>query len=103
MPVLMRLLGPVRMGMGESGIGFMDAEITKQLDWIESQLDGRSFLCGETFTGADINLEYLLEHVETLGQIASRPNLARYYAALKARPAYLKAIELGGPITFSRG
>jgi glutathione S-transferase len=102
MPVLMRLLGPVRLQLGEAGIGFMDAEIAKQLDWIESQLEGKSFLCGETFTGADINLEYLLEHVETLGQIARRPNLARYYAALKARPGYLKAIELGGPITFTR-
>lgn len=103
MPVLMRLLGPVRLEMGQAGIGFMDAEITKQLDWIESQLEGKAFLCGETFTGADINLEYLLEHCETLGQVANRPNLARYYAALKARPAYAKAIELGGPITFSRG
>ena len=97
MPVLMRLLGP-RLGLGDGGLGFMDVEIKKQLDWIESQLDGKAFLCGETFTGADINLEYLLEHCETLGQIASRPNLARYYASLKARPAYLKAIELGGPV-----
>jgi glutathione S-transferase len=101
MPILMRLLGP-RMGLGDMGLGFMDAEIVKQLDWIESQLAGRSFLCGETFTGADINLEYLLEHAETLGQVASRPNLARYLAALKARPAYIKAIELGGPVVIAR-
>ena len=80
----------------------MEAELKKQLDWIESQLEGRSFLCGETFTGADINLEYLLEHAETLGLIAPRPNLSRYLAALKARPAYVKAIELGGPITLPR-
>ncbi len=97
MPVLMRLLGP-RWGMPEMALGFMDAEIKKQLDWIDSQLEGKEFLCGDTFTGADINLEYLLEHCETLGQIASRPNLALYYAALKARPAYAKAIELGGPV-----
>jgi glutathione S-transferase len=102
MPVLMRLLGP-RLGLGDMGLGFMDAEITKQLDWIESQLEGKSFLCGETFTGADINLEYLLEHCETLGEVASRPNLARYLAALKSRPAYVKAIELGGPVVIARG
>lgn len=101
MPVLMRLLGP-RLGLGDGGLGFMDAEIKKQLDWIESQLDGKAFLCGETFTGADINLEYLLEHCEVLGQIAPRPNLARYYASLKARPAYLKAIELGGPVVITQ-
>lgn len=101
MPMLMRLLGP-RWGMPEMALGFMEAELKKQLDWIESQLEGRSFLCGETFTGADINLEYLLEHAETLGLIEPRPNLSRYLAALKARPAYLKAIELGGPITLPR-
>ena len=101
MPMLMRLLGP-RWGMPDMALGFMEAELKKQLDWIESQLEGRSFLCGETFTGADINLEYLLEHAETLGLIEPRPNLSRYLAALKARPAYLKAIELGGPITLPR-
>jgi glutathione S-transferase len=98
MPMLMRLLGP-RLGLSDAALGFMNAEITKQLDWIESQLAGKSFLCGETFTGADINLEYLLEHADTLGEVAGRPNLARYLAALKARPAYIKAIALGGPIT----
>lgn len=101
MPMLMRLLGP-RWGMPDMALGFMEAELKKQLDWIESQLESRSFLCGETFTGADINLEYLLEHAETLGLIEPRPNLSRYLAALKARPAYLKAIELGGPITLPR-
>lgn len=97
MPLLMRLLGP-RLGLGPPALGFMDAELTKQLDWIEGQLDGRPFLCGETFTGADINLEYLLEHAAGLGLLAARPNLGRYLAALQQRPAYLRAIALGGPI-----
>lgn len=102
MPMLMRLLGP-RLGLPDAALGFMDAELKKQLDWIEAQLEGRSFLCGETFTGADINLEYLLEHAESLDLLIARPNLSRYLAALKARPAYLKAITLGGPITMPRG
>ncbi len=101
MPMLMRALGP-RLGLGEVGLGFMDAELKKQLDWIESQLEGRSFLCGETFTGADINLEYLLEHADALELLSARPNLARYQAALTARPAYKRAIELGGPATRPR-
>lgn len=102
MPMLMRLLGP-RLGLGEPALGFMDAELAKQLGWIEAQLDGKSFLCGETFTGADINLEYLLEHADVLKLLDGRPNLTRYLAALKARPAYVKAIALGGPITLPQG
>ncbi len=102
MPMLMRLLGP-RLGLPDGALGWMDAELKKQLDWTESQLEGKAFLCGDTFTGADINLEYLLEHAEVLGQVASRPNLSRYLASLKARPAYIKAIALGGPITLPQG
>lgn len=101
MPMLMRLLGP-RLGLPDQALGWMDAELKKQLDWIESQLEGKEFLCGETFSGADINLEYLLEHAETLGQLEGRPNLTRYLAALQARPAYIKAIEIGGPVTLPR-
>lgn len=101
MPMLMRLLGP-RLGLPDGALGWMDAELKKQLDWVEEQLAGNAFLCSETFTGADINLEYLLEHAETLNLLTDRPNLTRYLAALKARPAYLKAIALGGPITMPR-
>lgn len=101
MPILMRLLGP-QLGLAAPALAFMDAELKKQLDWIERQLEGKSFLCGEVFTGADINLEYLLEHAEILGLLSGRPNLTRYLAALKARPAYVKAIEIGGPVTLPR-
>ncbi|MBN8502552.1 MAG: glutathione S-transferase family protein [Sphingomonadales bacterium] len=101
MPMLMRLLGP-RLGLPDAALGFMDAELKKQMDWIEAQLDGKAFLCGDAFTGADINLEYLLEHAEQLGLLASRPNLTRYLADLQARPAYRKAIEIGGPVTLPR-
>lgn len=101
MPMIMRLLS-ARLGLAAPAVGFMDAELDKQLGWIDSQLEGREFLCGETFTGADINLEYMLEHAEQMGLLSARPNLAGYLARLKARPAYRKAIELGGPITLGR-
>ncbi len=101
MPMLMRLLAP-RLGLPATAIGFMDAELTKQLDWIEGQLANRQFLCGDTFTGADINLEYMLEHAEQMGLLSTRPNLNGYLQRLKARPAYKQAIELGGPVTLAR-
>jgi glutathione S-transferase len=102
MPMIMRLLAP-RFGLGEAVIGWMDAELHKQMDWIEHNLEGRDYLAGNVFTGADINLSYMLEHAESLGLLATRPNLARYQAALTARPAYKRAIELGGPVTLPRG
>ncbi len=101
MPMIMRMLAP-RFGLSEPVIGWMDAELTKQLDWIEHNLLGRDYLAGDVFTGADINLSYMLEHAEALGLLKTRPNLARYQAALTARPAYKRAIELGGPVTLPR-
>ena len=101
MPMIMRLLA-ARLGLSAQAVGFMDAELDKQLDWIDSQLEGREFLCGTVFTGADINLEYMLEHAEQMGLLSARPKLAHYLHQLTARPAYRKAIELGGPVTLAR-
>ncbi len=99
MPIMMKLLGQ-RLGMGEAGFGFMQAEIDKQLAYIDAHLANREFLLGDIFTGADINLSYLLEHAEVLGDLPRYPNLSRYQAALLARPAYARTVEIGGPVTF---
>ncbi len=101
MPMIMRMLGP-RMGLPEGALAWMDAELAKQLDYAEQHLEGREYLCGNNFTGADINLSYMLEHAEGMGLLSTRPNLARYQRSLTSRDAYKKAIELGGPVTLAR-
>ncbi len=94
--ILMMLAG--RLQLSDAAKGFMGAELVKLLDHADATLEGRDFLVGSDLTAADINLEYLIELCEAMGQLQTRPHLARWLAGLKARPAYQKAIELGGPI-----
>ena len=98
MPILLTLLGPRFGGLGDVLGGFVGGEVTKLLDYIDGHLDGREFLLGDTFTGADINLEYLLELSNLVGLLDERPNAKAYLGRLMNRPAYKKAIEIGGPL-----
>ncbi len=103
MPMILSAIGPAFGGLGDRLGGFIAAEVKKLLDYAEAHLAGREFLVGDGLTGADINLEYLLHHARNSGELASRPALADYLARMEARPAHIKAIELGGPVTFTRG
>lgn len=101
MPVILRLLAP-RFGLPEPVVASMDAQIGHQLDFLENWMADRDHVLRSGFSGADIQLEYMLEHAETLGQLSQLPRLAAYLERLQARPAYQKAIALGGPVTVAR-
>lgn len=98
MPILLTLLGPRFGGLGDVLGGFVAGEVEKLLDYIDAHLEGRNFVVGDTMTGADINLEYLLELSNLVGLLDERPNAKAYLERLMARPAYKKAIEIGGPL-----
>ncbi len=101
MPMLMTLLGPRFGGLENLPImkGFIEGEVGKLLDYIDGHMEGREFLVGDSITGADINMEYLLELGNLVGLLNERPNAKAYLARLMARDAYKKAIEIGGPLT----
>ncbi len=98
MPLILHSLKPMFGGYGERLEGFVSAEVTKQLDYMEAHMAGRDWLLGETFSGADINIGYLIEHMQAGGLLDSRPALKAYRGRLVARPAYARMIELGGPL-----
>jgi glutathione S-transferase len=100
MPLLLTLLGPRFGGLDALPMlkGFVDGEVKKLFDYIESHMTGREFLVGDSLTGADINMEYLLELSNLVGILNDRPNAKAYLGRLMARDAYKKAIEIGGPL-----
>lgn len=51
-------------------------------------LDGRDYLLGARFSGADIALGYSCNWAAYTGQIEDHPTLVAYYARLQARPAF---------------
>ena len=61
--------------------------------YVESVLAERTWFAGERFTAADVMMGWVVEVVETRGEIEPYPAMQRYLAAMKARPAYQRARE----------
>lgn len=60
---------------------------------LDALLPGRDFICAGRFTAADISVGYALLLAEVSGLAgAFKPDVAAYWARLKARPAYAAAL-----------
>ncbi|WP_417486172.1 glutathione S-transferase family protein [Maricaulis sp.] len=76
---------------------FVDPELASLFGFIESHLEGREWIAGDAFSGADIQLTFPLEAAAARGGLDERyPNLKAYVARMQSRPAYKAAIERGG-------
>lgn len=81
--------------------GFIDAQLKLHFDHIESHLAGRDFFAGDALSGADIMMFYPVEAgAGRVGALETRKNLARWLAAMRARPALVRALAKGGPLSF---
>lgn len=64
---------------------------------IEAALDGREWLVGARFTTADLTVGGLLAYMAQFGLFQPSPVLARYLAAIEARPARQRALGMERP------
>jgi len=103
MPIMLTLIGGMIGGLPDGLAGFVTPELAKTLAYVADAVNDGPWLLGEHFTIADIHLGYLVELVGAAGMLAAYPSLAAYLDRLKARPAYAKAIEKGGPVVPSAG
>ncbi|GAC1410998.1 MAG: glutathione S-transferase [Burkholderiaceae bacterium] len=77
---------------------FIEPQIKRHLDYMESELAGRDWFAGSAFSAADIQISFALEAAAARGGLdGSRPRLMSFLARIHARPAYCRAIERGGP------
>jgi len=61
---------------------------------LERALDGKDYLLGAEFSGADIMMGYTLMTAQFLGVLTDEyPNVRAYFARLQARPAFQKALS----------
>lgn len=82
--------------------GFVMPNIERQLNYMEAELDGRSWFCGADFTAADILMSFPLEAAaQRAGLDTSRPRLLALLKRMQARPGYRRALERGGPYAFA--
>ncbi len=61
----------------------------EKLAWLDGQMAGRSFICGERFSMADLMLFAFLEFGSKIGQPynPNLPSIAPWYARMAARPS----------------
>ena len=74
-------------------------KLGKRFDWLATQLTGKQYLMGETFTVADGYLFTVLNWCQWVGiDLAKWPVLADYQARVSARPKVQEAMKAEGLI-----
>jgi glutathione S-transferase len=82
---------------GRAKSSFILPQITRHLDYLESELAKFRWFAGDEFSAADIQMSFPLEiAVKRAGLDASRSRLMDFLGRIHARPAYQRALERGG-------
>jgi glutathione S-transferase len=102
-PIMLTLIGNMIGGLPDNLQSFTGPELTKTLDYIANGVRPGPFLMGEPFTLADIQMAYPLENARPIGLLNEHGILLAYLDRLKERPAYAKALKIGGPMAPPRG
>jgi glutathione S-transferase len=71
-------------------------ELQRHLGYLENALEGVDWLVDNSFSGADIQLSFVVEIAPLLYSLETLPNIAAYRQRLHQRPAYSAALERGG-------
>jgi glutathione S-transferase len=112
-PLLMRLvfdkvraapvpffIKPVVKGIADKvNAAFIGPNLERLLAFMEAELKNRPWFAGAEFTAADIQMSFPLEAAAARGGLtaALHPRLTDWLKRAHARPAYQKALEVGGP------
>ncbi|MDZ4083350.1 MAG: glutathione S-transferase [Bdellovibrionales bacterium] len=77
---------------------YIDDQMRTHFDFIESELRRSAWIAGEQFTAADIQMSFPIEAADARGAVgAQRKAIRSYIEKFRSRPAYVKAIQAGGP------
>ena len=88
---------------GRAKSSFVQPNIDRHLDYMESELAKTEWFAGSVFTAADVQMSFPLEASAARGGLDSRrPRLTAFLERIHARPAYARALEKGGPYALAR-
>ncbi|KPF84135.1 glutathione S-transferase family protein [Novosphingobium sp. AAP93] len=77
------------------------AELEHALRFIDLLLGERTWLMGDLFTAADIQMSFIPELAKAVGAFSGHPVIEAWQARLYARPAFRRSIERGGAYAFA--
>jgi len=93
---------PIAKGIADKVLAdFVHPQLALHFDWIESELGKSTWFAGEELTAADIQMSYPLEAHADRGDGADRPRVRAWLERARARPAYQRALDRGGPVTLA--
>lgn len=82
--------------------GFLNPNLKNQFEFIEKHLQNHTWFCGEALTGADFMMSFPLEAATSRSSdILDKPAIKAYVNRIHARPAYQKALKVGGPYDYA--
>jgi len=95
MPFFLR---PVAKGIAQKvRDAYLDANVSRNLDFMDSMLKESRWFCGDLFTAADVQMSFALEAAEVRSDLTGNyPHLAAFLETIRARPAYKRALDKGG-------
>ncbi len=80
----------------------VDPQIATHLAFWEAELGRSEWFAGEAFSAADIMMSFPVEAAGArVGFGADRPRLKAFLERIRARPAYRRALERGGPYAYA--
>ena len=92
----------VRAVVDKAMKGFISPQLKTHLDFMEAELGRSVWFAGDEFTAADIQMSFPVEAAASRAGLApSRPRLWAWLQRIHARPAYQRALEVGGPYDYA--
>jgi glutathione S-transferase len=76
-------------------------EFERHFGFMEAELGDRDWFLGDALSGADVQLSFPIQAGRMLFGMDSFPRLAGFLERVKARPAWQRSIERGGPYLFA--
>jgi glutathione S-transferase len=77
---------------------FIDPNLTRHLAFLGDHLEKHAWFAGTEISAADIQMSFPVEAaVARAGDMGLSPKLAAFVDKIKARPAFQRALEKGGP------
>jgi len=95
MPFFLR---PVARGIAQKvRDAYLDANVARNLGFMDATLKESRWFCGNVFTAADVQMSFALEAAEVRTNLTDDyPHLAAFLETIRARPAYRRALDKGG-------
>ncbi len=103
MPPLLLMLVINKLGLlGRPARSRIQSMVDQHLDFVETELASRPWFAGDVFTAADIMMSFPLEAARhRAGLDARRPATTAWLDTIHAHPAYVTALERGGPYAYA--